>query len=101
MKKETREDLERETQKELKKNQGELKRETQKELKEKQGELERETKERWRISGRTSESWLRLQQQETGWAANKINEGKHWALRPQKPLRLIRDGEVWGQEFYI
>ena len=20
----------------------------------------------------------------------------HWALRPQKPLRLIRDGEVWG-----
>ena len=26
---------------------------------------------------------------------------KHLALRPQKPLRLIRDGEVGGQEFYI
>ena len=23
-------------------------------------------------------------------------ERKHWALRPQKPLRLIRDGEVGG-----
>ena len=31
-------------------------------------------------------------------------ERKRWALRPQKPLRLIiRDGEVGGggQEFYI
>ena len=30
--------------------------------------------------------------------------GKHGALRPQKPLRLIRDGEVGGgggREFYI
>ena len=26
---------------------------------------------------------------------------KHCALRPQKPLRLIRDGEVGGLEFYI
>ena len=25
-------------------------------------------------------------------------EKKHWALRPQKPLRLIMDGEVWGSE---
>ena len=23
---------------------------------------------------------------------------KHWALRPQKPLRLLRDGEVGGGE---
>ena len=23
-------------------------------------------------------------------------ERKHWALRPQKPVRLIRDGEVEG-----
>ena len=28
-------------------------------------------------------------------------ERKLWALRPQKPLRLIRDGEVGGQELYI
>ena len=28
-------------------------------------------------------------------------ERKHWALRPQKPLKLIRDGEVGGREFYI
>ena len=27
---------------------------------------------------------------------------KHWALRPQKAVRLIRDGEVWGvRNFYI
>ena len=26
--------------------------------------------------------------------------GKHGALRPQKPLRPIRDGEVRGREFY-
>ena len=26
---------------------------------------------------------------------------KHGALLPQKPLRLIRDGEVGGREFYI
>ena len=26
---------------------------------------------------------------------------KHRALRPQKPLRLIRDGEVGGRELYI
>ena len=24
------------------------------------------------------------------------NERKHWALHPQKPLRLIRDGKVGG-----
>ena len=30
-----------------------------------------------------------------------FEERKHLALRPQKPLRLIRDGEVGGQEFYI
>ena len=29
-------------------------------------------------------------------------ERKHRALRPQKPLRLIRDGEFfWGSEFFI
>ena len=28
-------------------------------------------------------------------------ERKHWALRPQKPLRLIRDGEVGGSEFFL
>ena len=28
-------------------------------------------------------------------------ERKHWALRPQKPLRLIRDGEVGGREIFI
>ena len=26
----------------------------------------------------------------------KAKERKHWALRPQKPSRLIRDGEVGG-----
>ena len=26
----------------------------------------------------------------------RIDGRKHWALRPQKPLRLIRDGEVGG-----
>ena len=26
---------------------------------------------------------------------------KHWALRPQKPLRLIRDGEVGGSGIFI
>ena len=26
---------------------------------------------------------------------------KHWALRPQKPLRLIRDGEVGGWGIFI
>ena len=28
-------------------------------------------------------------------------ERKHWALRPQKPLKLIRDGEVGGSEIVI
>ena len=28
-------------------------------------------------------------------------ERKHWALRPQKPLRLIRDGEVGGSRIFI
>ena len=28
--------------------------------------------------------------------ATQANERKHGALRPQKPLRLIRDGEVGG-----
>ena len=33
-----------------------------------------------------------------------IDDRKHWALRPHKPLRLIRDGEVGGgggQNCYI
>ena len=36
-------------------------------------------------------------------ALGKGKERKHLALRPQKPLRLIRDGKVGGggQEFYI
>ena len=29
-------------------------------------------------------------------AAGVPTERKHWALRPQKPLGLIRDGEVGG-----
>ena len=29
----------------------------------------------------------------------KGKERKHWALRPQKPLRLIRDGDVGGSGF--
>ena len=33
--------------------------------------------------------------------SGKGKERKHLALRPQKPLRLIRDGEVGGQGFYI
>ena len=34
-------------------------------------------------------------------SALQCGEGrrKHWALRPQKPLRLIRDGEVGGSGF--
>ena len=31
----------------------------------------------------------------------KVKERKHWALRSQKPLRLIRDGEVGGSGIYI
>ena len=31
-----------------------------------------------------------------GLAGRGRKERKHWALRPQKPLRLIRDGEVGG-----
>ena len=31
-----------------------------------------------------------------------LKEGrKHWALRPQKPLRLIGDGEVGGSGIFI
>ena len=26
---------------------------------------------------------------------------KHWVLRPQKPLRLIRDGEVGGSGIFL
>ena len=28
-------------------------------------------------------------------------ERKHWALRPQKPVRLIKDGEVGGSGIFI
>ena len=28
-------------------------------------------------------------------------ERKHWALRPHEPLKLIRDGEVGGQDFFF
>ena len=41
------------------------------------------------------------------WKWRSLKERKHWALRPQKPLRLTtitRDGDVGGgggQEFYI
>ena len=28
----------------------------------------------------------------------EVGEKETWALRPQKPLRLIRDGEVGGEE---
>ena len=31
----------------------------------------------------------------------RIYGRKHWALRPQKPLRLIRDGEVGGSGFFL
>ena len=31
----------------------------------------------------------------------KESERKHGALRPQKPLRLIRDGEVGGSGIFI
>ena len=34
-------------------------------------------------------------------AAGVPTERKHWALRPQKPLGLIRDGEVVGAEFFF
>ena len=30
-----------------------------------------------------------------------VTEGKHGALRPQIPLRLIRDGEVGGSGIFI
>ena len=40
-------------------------------------------------SGRLFQSVTTLSDKE-----NLIFERKHWALRPQKPLRLIRDGEV-------
>ena len=33
-----------------------------------------------------------------------VRPSKHWklwALRPQKPLRLIRDGEVWGSGIFV
>ena len=30
----------------------------------------------------------------------KEKKKKHWALRPQKPLRLIRDGEVGGSGIF-
>ena len=30
-----------------------------------------------------------------------LGKRKHGALRPQKPLRLIRDGEVGGSGIYI
>ena len=33
-----------------------------------------------------------------GWATPWSAGRKYWALRPQKPLRLIRDGEVGGSE---
>ena len=37
-----------------------------------------------------------------GHAGSPTTERKQGVLRPQKPLRLIRDGEVGGgQEFYI
>ena len=34
-------------------------------------------------------------------ATDSPNHGKHWALRPQKPLRLIRDREVGGWEHLL
>ena len=42
-------------------------------------------------SGRLFQSVTTLSDKE-----NLIFERKHWALRPQKPSRLIRDGEVGG-----
>ena len=33
------------------------------------------------------------------WPWNFREGRKHGALRPQKPLRLVRDGEVGGREF--
>ena len=38
------------------------------------------------------EKWLEQQIQQQTLHENR----KHWALRPQKPVRLIRDGEVEG-----
>ena len=42
------------------------------------------------LSVRHDEKEIETRQQE---------EGRKWALRPQNPLRLIRDGEVGGWEF--
>ena len=38
-----------------------------------------------------------------GWLQVESVWKEHGASRPQKPLRLVRDGEVWGggREFYI
>ena len=55
--------------------------------------------ERYR-SERTNEAETRPEEQSEKAASCR----KHLALRPQKPFRLIKEGEVWGgggQEFYI
>ena len=40
--------------------------------------------------------WFGAQYSSATVAQLRSTERKHWALRPQKPLRLIRDGEVGG-----
>ena len=52
-----------------------------------------------RISAESSLIYPRRPSRSSDWTELNPTPGKerkHWALRPQKPLRLIRDGEVGG-----
>ena len=48
----------------------------------------------WRLTGTDKRTTLDMQERERHTHTHRGR--KHWAFRPQKPLRLIRDGEVGG-----